>query len=264
MKKLIILLLALALMLSLAACSNKKDEGSDIGDNSDNVNSDSDIGDDSTKPKGDTTPEGDADDDGNEEKPDGDSDGDDGNKENPDDDSDGDTPLDESAAALIDKLLRAEYKKITVETRTVTYGFILTSRYEITEDSVVYIIERLNSLPSNGDIGAAMQDYKSVVSGTATVQNGKLVDSNGNEVDLPELDEVGVSFSFNSDNVVITTDVAGTLSGTVKSLKDFFSNDTSATDAAFTVNYTSESVTNITLTYKLENSQVQTVYSFEK
>ena len=243
-------------MLSLCACSDKTEESTDNDVVGENTNTDPADNGDKTNNSGENDEKEDpAPGDGNEDKEDA---------KPGDGDNNNDESENESVTALVERLLKEQYKKVTVDIRTVSYGFVLNSFYEITENSVTYQIEKLNSLPSDGNISDAIMDYKQTICGTATVKNGKLVDENGNEVDLPELGNAGVSFNLDADNITVTENSEGILSGSVKSAKDFLGTSTSATDMVFCITYSADRITGITLTYKLGNAQIQTVYTFKK
>ena len=164
----------------------------------------------------------------------------------------------------VGKLLDSGYKGLQLSITNDIYGFTLTSLYQITEDSISYEIEKLNTLPEDGSIGVVSPDYKHKVSGTAQIRDGKIVGDGGEVEDLPELGEIAPTFSFSGGCLEVLTDEDGHLVCKVTSPSSFLGANTNASDMSVEIYYTADAITSITLEYDLGNSHVKAVYNLIK
>ena len=169
-----------------------------------------------------------------------------------------------TALEKVEEMLKLEYKKTTVNITTVTFGFELTSKYEISEDSVSYYVERLNLLPEDASLSSSDPSYKSTVKGDADIVNGKIVKLDENDVTLPELSELNGEFNLDADNLENVTEEAGRILADVKSAKNFLNKETEAKNMKIEVIFTESEIQSITLKYDLNDSAVQTRYTFER
>ena len=143
---------------------------------------------------------------------------------------------------LADNLLSSGYKQLKLSITNNIYGFSLTSVYEITEDGIAYEIEKMNTLPEDGSIEGISPDYKHKISGTARIEDGRIVDGS-DAAELPELSEIAPAFSFKSECLEILKDEEGHLVCRVTSPSTFLGTSTSASDMSVEVYYTADAIT---------------------
>ena len=186
-------------------------------------------------------------------------------KGDPDEDTPGedDTNVD-AVYDVINGLSAQSYTKVKLDISTVTGEIELKASYSLTQSSVTYSVEKLNMLPTDGDMTNASPDYKKTVTGTAVVENGKVTQLDGEAVTLPTYDELKGAFNFNKSNFSNVTVESGKLSASVVSPSTFLGTQVSVTDMKITIEYNSSSLESVTLTYKTASSSVNTVYTFEK
>ena len=176
---------------------------------------------------------------------------------------DSNPPVTQNVYDLLNDLADQDYSNIKIDI-TVTTGFAeLYSNYVLTQSNVVYSIERLNLLPSDGNITDLPSNYKTTVTGYALIENGQVIELDGNkDVDLPSYDELKGNFNFdesNFKNVVVGTN---SLEADVVSPSQFYGADVDMSNLKVKVEYTETSLTKITISYSTTNASVQTVYVF--
>lgn len=167
----------------------------------------------------------------------------------------GETP---EICETLNTLLEAEMNAVTVEITTVTEGITLKAEYAVTKDSVVYSVEQLNKLEGD-DIP---EEYKTTLSGTATVENGTVTKIDGDAIELPTYDQLTGRFSFEKGNLSEILEENGRFQAKVLSPKDFLGTKVDAEEMRITVTYTETAITTLTLTYNTATSAVTTVYTF--
>ena len=86
-----------------------------------------------------------------------------------------------SNALEIVKIIEKDYKKITVDVITNDDFAQLYANYVLTENNLVYSIETLNLLPSDGNYSDVGLNYKTTNSGYALIENGEVVEITGDK-----------------------------------------------------------------------------------
>ena len=158
----------------------------------------------------------------------------------------------------LNALLKAEKNAVTVEITTVTSGMTLTAEYTATKSVITYSVERLNKL--EGD--ELPEEYKTTLSGTATVENGRITRLDGDAVDLPAYDYLTGIFSIQKENLTGVVDEKGCLKAKVISPEAFLGTKVEAEEMTVSIAYTDTAITRLTVTYSTSTSTVTTVYTF--
>ena len=164
---------------------------------------------------------------------------------------------------LLNDLADRDYSNIKIDI-TVTTGFAkLYSNYVLTQSNVVYSIERLNLLPSDGNITDLSSNYKMTVTGYALIENGQVIELDGNkDVDLPSYDELKGNFNFDESNFKNAVVGTNSLQADVVSPSQFYGADVDMSNLKVKVEYTETALTKITISYNTTNASVQTVYVY--
>ena len=172
-------------------------------------------------------------------------------------------PVTQTVYDLLDDLADQDYSNIKIDI-VVTTGFAeLYSNYTLTQSNVVYSIERLNLLPSNGNITDLPSNYKTTVTGYALIENGQVIELDGNkDVALPSYNELKGNFNFDERNFKNAVFGTNSLEGDVVSPSQFYGADVDMSNLKVKVEYTDTSLTKITISYSTTNASVQTVYVF--
>ena len=174
-----------------------------------------------------------------------------------------DSTAEQTVYEQLDALADVNYKKVKVGVVTDTDNVQLFAEYILTQYNVHYSIEQLNKLPPNGDITGISPEYKSTITGTASVDNGEMIILDGIEVTLPTYDALKGDFNFdenNLKNVIIEDNV---LKAEVVSSSTFYGSEVNVENMKITVEYTQTAFSKIIITYQTAYSSVKTTYEFE-
>ena len=174
-----------------------------------------------------------------------------------------DSTVEQTVYEQLDALTDVHYKKVKVRVVTDTDNVQLFAEYVLTQYNVQYSIEQLNKLPPNGDITGISPEYKSTITGTASVDNGEMIILDGVEVTLPTYDALKGDFNFdenNLKNVIIEDNV---LKAEVVSSSTFYGSEVNVENMKITVEYTQTAFSKIIITYQTAYSSVKTTYEFE-
>ena len=175
-----------------------------------------------------------------------------------------DPPPSETVYDVLNRLSKEKYQKVKLNITTVTEDITLKANYVLTASLVEYSIEQLNKLPVDGNFDGMSPNHKVTLTGTATIENGKVTKLDGAYVTLPNYDELKGSFNFGEDNFTGITTQSGKFTASVKSPSKLLGTEKNLTDMKITVEYSSTALKKITLSYKTSDSPVTTVYEFEK
>ena len=173
-----------------------------------------------------------------------------------------DSTVEQTVYEQLDALTDVHYKKVKVRVVTITESIQLSANYVLTQDNVQYSIEQLNKLPSNGDITGVSPEYKSTITGSASVDNGEII-LDGVNVTLPTYEELKGSFNFDESNLKSVIIENNTLKADVASSSAFYGNEVHVENMKITVAYTQTALSKIIITYQTPYSSVTTTYEFE-
>ncbi len=173
-----------------------------------------------------------------------------------------DSTVEQTVYEQLDALTDVNYKMVKVRVVTDTDNVQLFAEYVLTQYNVQYSIEQLNKLPSNGDITGVSSEYKSTITGSASVDNGEII-LDGENITLPAYDELKGNFNFdesNLKNVIIENNI---LKADVVSSSAFYGSEVNVENMKITVEYTQTALSKIVITYQTTYSSVTTTYEFE-
>ncbi|MBQ7343727.1 MAG: hypothetical protein IJW53_03060 [Clostridia bacterium] len=162
----------------------------------------------------------------------------------------------------LQSLSEKKYSSVKLSIKTVTGNIELESDYTLMDSEVTYSVERLNLLPTDGNLGDASSSYKTTYTGVATVKDGKVETIAGEAVSIPSYDELKGSFNFREKNFEGVKDENGRFEANVLSPTDFLGSSVDMRDMRITVTYNNNSLQKLEITYVLKDSTVTTVYEF--
>ena len=173
-------------------------------------------------------------------------------------------PVTKTVYDLLGELVDKDYAKIEIDIVTATDFAELYSNYVLTQSNVAYSIERLNMLPSNGNITDLPANYKTTVTGYALIENGQVVELDGSkDVTIPSYDELHGNFNFDESNFKNAVVATNSFEADVVSPSHFYGVDMDMSNLKVKVEYTETLLTKITISYSTTNATVQTVYAFK-
>ena len=187
------------------------------------------------------------------------------NDSNDNNTNDGNNPVAEST--YYDKLnefSRLRYEQVNLMINLSGNGAVLNSYYELTDEEIVYSVERLNLFPTDGDFSNISPEYKMTYSGTAKVANGSILEMDGEEVILPTYDELRGSFNFKEEYFANAVNENGKFTADVVSASGFLGRDVAVQNMRCSVEYNETSFVKIVLNYIDGGVQVTSIYEFTK
>lgn len=180
--------------------------------------------------------------------------------------SDTDIELSDEASLvcdLLEELIDREYVSVNVTVVTNTEFAQLFASYCVSENSVTYSIEQLNLLPSLDGTGEIPPDAKTLTEGVAVIENGEIVEINGEGVTLPEGSALTGKFNFDAENLQNIVAENGILTADVISPSQFYGVEVDMKDVKVAVKYSDAAIDEITVSYSTEKATVQATYEFE-
>lgn len=165
---------------------------------------------------------------------------------------------------ILQELSQKQYSKVELDIQTVTGNVELNANYILTNSNVNYSVEQLNLLPSDGDLTNISPEYKTRLSGTATIKNGKIEKFDGEAVNIPSYDELKGAFNFKESNFKNVKIENGKLTADVISASNFMGTSKNLSNLKIVVAYNDDALQKLEVTYNTTNSTVTTVYEFTK
>ena len=162
----------------------------------------------------------------------------------------------------LDVFADKSYKSVNLCVVTTTKDDKLQANYVLTQDSVSYSVENLNTLPTNGDLTGISPEYKSTYEGTAKIVGGKITELDGDDVSLPSYDELKGNFNFDESNLTNVVVQGNKLTADAISPASFLGSMVDAQDVKIEVEYTASSLSKVTITYQTAKSTVLIRYEF--
>lgn len=170
----------------------------------------------------------------------------------------------QKACNTINELLSLKYNEIWIDVYTQNDNVTLNSKFTVKDKVINYSIEKLSQLPTDGNIDSASPEYITKVSGTANIENGKVVFVNNETVELPQYSELSGRFNFAKNNLENVKINDGSFSATVKNSTLFYGSNVNVKNMSVFVNYNSSTINEIRISYNTENSHVTLNYYFHK
>ena len=165
-----------------------------------------------------------------------------------------------SVYETLNELIYKSYDKILLNITTTTEDLVLNAGYEISGSEIVYEVEQFNMITLDGELP---EDYKKTLRGVATVENGEIIEIDGQAVELPNYNELIGKFYFSEDNLINEEQQDGYYYAQVVSSEEFFSNYISVENLFVEVSYSNNRIQSIKLTYNTSSSTVESNYVFE-
>lgn len=173
-------------------------------------------------------------------------------------------------ATVYDKLnqmAKVSYTDYSISVKHVSDGETLNSSYAIkTENGVSeinYSYEVLNSIEEVDGSYVVPTEYKSTKSGSATVQDGKIVKLNGEElnVDVAEIDSISLKFDESYFEGVSETENGFTAK--VKNVDAFLGRHIDCSDMTVAIEYTEGRFGKVTVAYTANGASIEIEYQFK-
>lgn len=161
---------------------------------------------------------------------------------------------------LLTDLGAKSYRTVKLKVVTTTEIAELSASYVLTNKTVTYSIEQLNTLTFDGDMSP---DYKTILTGSAEIENGKVVSLDGENAKLPYYSELKGEFIFDEQNFENVCDAEGYFTAEVISASGFYGADVNVSDLKVEVEYSDTALIKLTLRFNTDNSSVVTVYEFK-
>lgn len=165
---------------------------------------------------------------------------------------------------ILQELSQKQYSQVKLNIKTTMDDIELNASYTLTNSTVTYSVEQLNLLPSEGNLTNVSPEYKTTLSGSAIIKNGKVDKVNGDAVDIPSYDELKGAFNFNESNIKNVKNEKGKLTADVSSVSSFMGTVKNLSNMKIVVTYNDTALQKLEITYKTTNSTVTTVYEFTK
>ena len=163
----------------------------------------------------------------------------------------------------IDEMHSEVGNKINISVITESRGVILNANYAVDGNKVSYTVEKLNMLPSDGDINKLPESMSTIYSGTAHVnEKGELVDDADGAVVLPEGTSLLGNMNFSQENFKDGKRSPYGFEGSVASVKGFLGFEVDVNDMKVKVDYTDAGISSIILTYTKGEAKVTITYKF--
>ena len=164
---------------------------------------------------------------------------------------------------LLDDLANKNYSNIEIDIVITTEFAELYSNYVLTQNEVVYSVEKLNLLPSDGNMIDLMSNYKTTVTGYALIENGQVINLDGNkDISIPSYNQLKGNFNFDEGNFLNAVVGENLFEADVVIPSQFYGAYVDMSNLKVKVEYNETSLTQITISYNTINARVQTVYVF--
>lgn len=157
----------------------------------------------------------------------------------------------------------AEQKYDTVKLTVVTTSgsLTLTSEYTVTDDSITFRVEKANLLPVDGS-APTEENAKTVIEGTATVENGVVTQIDGEAVTLPTYETLVGSFVFEASNFENVVEGEDSFAAEILSVSSFLGVTEMDSNGSITVSYTADALLEMTLSYSTEGATISATYEY--
>lgn len=162
----------------------------------------------------------------------------------------------------LDDFADINYQQINLDVITVTGGVQLSANYTLTQSDVIYSVEQLNILPSDGDFTGTSTECKTTHTGSAKIVEGKITEMNNKGITLPSYDELKGNFNFDESNLKNVVTLGNSLSADVILPSNFYGSEVNVQNMKINVEYTETALSKITITYQTTHSTVTTTYEF--
>lgn len=167
---------------------------------------------------------------------------------------------------LLNEQLRNVSYPFTLTTKVTEDGDVFNGTYTVTEAAgtitVDYSYEKLSAYTTvNGEL-VAPDSYKTTVTGSAKISDGKVIEQNGATVNLSAEAFNVAEISLSEDNFTDVQMGDGRFSAKISSLQSFAGLNISVKDASISIAYNETKITKMVLTYSTASYQSEVTYVF--
>ena len=163
----------------------------------------------------------------------------------------------------LDSLATKSYRSVDLRVVTTTGDVQLLANYSLTQNNISYSVEKLNTLPSDGNLAGVSPECKTTYTGSAKIVDGKVTEFDGDAVTLPSYDELRGAFNFDEVNLTNVVIQNNSLNADVTSPSSFLGSSVDAKNMEIEVEYTTEALSKVTITYQTNKSTVLVEYEFK-
>lgn len=164
------------------------------------------------------------------------------------------------------RMTKAEYTDYRIEVCSVSDDNALNSTYKVKAENgmnkIEYTYEVLNPISDiDGEI-VMPSEYKSVKSGTVTVKNGKIIEQNGEElnIEVARIDKIGLK--FNETYFANITSETNCFKAQVKNVEGFTGKSISCAEMAVEIEYNENKFEQIVISYVSNTISTEIKYIF--
>lgn len=164
------------------------------------------------------------------------------------------------------QMSRVSYTDYSISIKRVADGETLSSSYKIRTEGGVskieYSYEVLNPIEEVDGNFIVPEEYKSTKNGSVTVQNGKIVEMNGEElnVDITEID--GIALKFAESYFDDISDKDNCFTAKVKNVDKFLGKHVDCLNMTVEIEYTESQFKKVKISYMANDASIETEYLF--
>ncbi len=168
----------------------------------------------------------------------------------------------------LNKMLDDDYSTIALTITTTTVDVPLTSSFNTifkdNRQSITYSVQQFGKFEVNDGVITPPSSYIVTKSGTIALENGKVVDKQGDEMDIDVSTLTSSIFSFKKEYFANIKSNKTSFSADVTNAKGFMSNNTlNVSDMKVSVGISGDKIASIIITYTSENdASIKMHYTF--
>lgn len=158
--------------------------------------------------------------------------------------------------AELNKMAEVTYTKFTVDVASTMNGSELKSRYEVSisgnTSNISYSYEKLNTFEIVEGELIAPEEYKTVKTGTLVVKGDKIIEQNGEKIDISVDKITSPKLTFEKSYFRNVSDEKGNFSADVTNVSGFIGKEIKCSDMSTTIKYSNGKFTSVTISYTSE------------
>ena len=169
----------------------------------------------------------------------------------------------QAVCATLTRLAGVDPQGIVLTVVTDSGSAQLTSVYTIGASEVQYSVEKLNPFTIENGVIVRPATYKTTCTGTATVDNGRVISLEGDIVELPAYETLVGGFVFTPENFENVAKDADTVSFDVLNASEFWGGAIDAENMNVTIHFNPERLVSLSATYETGADTVTVTYDFQ-
>lgn len=164
-------------------------------------------------------------------------------------------------------MTKVSYTDYTIDVKRLADGEALNSSYIIQTENggskIEYSYEILNPIEEIDGNFIIPNEYKSVKKGSVIVQDGKIVEANGEKinVDITEID--GINLRFVESYFDDISDKDNYFTAKVNNIDEFFGKHIDCSDMTVEIEYTESRFKKVKISYLVNDASIEMEYSFK-